>query len=349
MVADTSLGQVRMQRDESGERTRYEDLEVGRDLGTATLFVTQKDIDDQCERMEFYHPWYAVDSPFGGTIAPVRMTYPVARLQFSTVYSVRGLLYKWSFEFVNPVRSNIAYAVNVRLSNKWIKNEREFVEYEAVCQGPDGNVVFTTRRAHVLDYLKRTAPKVGDAGVDSSDGRSPDSPQSQALATMAAAAAAAKNAAPTPRPSVPASFIQVRPLASRATELGAALPSFSLPFTQARFDRYFGEGEFSRGLHYDPLAARREGLQAPAAGGPDVMVLIHNAALQFFGEGWVKGGRSDLTMRRPVTPGEFVTSKGFVKSQELLPDGSVRLVCETWIENSAGEKKTVGTISGIVR
>jgi len=338
-----------MLRDESGERTRFEDLEVGRDLGTATLFLTQKDIDDQCERMEFYHPWFTVDSPFGGTIAPVRLTYPVARLQFSTVYSVRGLLYKWSFDFHKPVRSNVAYSVSVRLSDKWVKNDREFVAYEATCTDTAGETVFTTRRAHVLDYLKRTAPKIGDAGVDTSDGRGPDSPHRQALAAMSAAARAAASAPAPGHARAAASFLDVAPMATRDTRLGAPLPSLSLPFSQARFDRYFGQGEFSRGLHYDPAAAKREGLAAPAAGGPDVMVLIHNAALQFFGEGWVKGGRSDLTMSRPVGPGEFVTSKGYVKAQQLEPDGSLRLVCEAWIENSAGEKKTVGTISGLVR
>jgi hypothetical protein len=38
-----------------------------------------------------------------------------------------------------------------------------------------------------------------------------------------------------------------------------------------------------------------------------------------------------------------------VKAIELQPDGSLRLVCEVWVENQSGEKKVVGTISGLVR
>jgi len=67
------------------------------------------------------------------------------------------------------------------------------------------------------------------------------------------------------------------------------------------------------------------------------------------GAGWVEGGRADLTMVRPIFVGDFVSSRTFVKGKELLVDGSVRLVCEAWVESQTGEKKVAGTVSGIVR
>jgi hypothetical protein len=79
------------------------------------------------------------------------------------------------------------------------------------------------------------------------------------------------------------------------------------------------------------------------------MNFAHRSAFEFFGEGWVVGGKADLTVARPTFVNEFLTSKGFVKGAELMPDGSIRLICEVWVENQTGEKKVVGTVAGIVK
>ena len=54
-------------------------------------------------------------------------------------------------------------------SRKWVKNNREFVEYEAVCHDPDGNKIFVTRRSHALDFLTIDVPKAA-TGIDSGAG-----------------------------------------------------------------------------------------------------------------------------------------------------------------------------------
>src|ERR1700693_2726606 len=126
--------QVRIRHDLRGTRTDYEEIEVGRDLGSSDFMVTQAQIDELCDRSRDHHPFYEVDSPFGGTVAPVSATYMLPRMLFSQTYSVRGLFYKWAFEFLNPVKSNVRYIVSARVSEKWIKNDREFVAYEAVCK-----------------------------------------------------------------------------------------------------------------------------------------------------------------------------------------------------------------------
>ena len=68
------LGQVRILKDAKGLRSSYDEFVVGQDLGTAVLYITPKDIEAACTRMDFYHPWYSVNSPFGGPIFPTHAT-----------------------------------------------------------------------------------------------------------------------------------------------------------------------------------------------------------------------------------------------------------------------------------
>ena len=168
------LGAVRILRDAAGIRTTYEELEIGKDLGSAEFLVTQGQIDQTCDRLEDHHPYYEVGSPFGSTVAPVWMTYLIPRMLFSQTYSVRGLFYKWGFELLGPVRPGVRHTVSATLTEKWIRNDREFVAYEAVCKDESGRVVYRSRRAHVLDFIKRTAPKVGEGAIGTSDARTPE-------------------------------------------------------------------------------------------------------------------------------------------------------------------------------
>src|ERR1700682_1473512 len=91
--------QFRIAKDIGGERAQYEDIEVGKDLGTGSILVTQGQIDAQAARNDFYHPWYSVNSPFGGTIVPIGMTTVTGRRLLSAAYNVVGMHYKWAFEF----------------------------------------------------------------------------------------------------------------------------------------------------------------------------------------------------------------------------------------------------------
>jgi acyl dehydratase len=336
-----TLGQVRIASDRFGPRTTFEELEIGKDLGTEEFLVTQAQIDQVCDRLEDHHPYYEVNSPFGGTVAPVSMTYLITRALFSQTYSVRGLFYKWAVDCMQPVRPGVRHTVTGTLTNKWVKNEREFVAYESVCKDEKGNVIFTTQRAHVLDFIKRTAPKVAH-GIGSSSARTPEGRAGRQ---------------PYWDPDWPADEtaaltgdIVVPPLANFETPIGAPLPSVSIFMSKKRFIKLQEQHLVgrARNLHVDMEAAQQEGLPAPVASAPDLMAMAHRSALEFFGAGWLKGGRADLTCARPTYIGDYVTSKGVVTGRDRLPDGSQRLQCSVWVENQKGEKKVVGTVSGIV-
>ncbi|MDN5346520.1 MAG: hypothetical protein PWP65_84 [Clostridia bacterium] len=162
----TGEGKARVLRDEKGERAKFEDIEVGKDLGSLEWIITQEMIDAQCLMDEDYHEWYKIDSPFGGVIAPPQITYRPPRWLLSRTYNVRGLFYKWQMENLAPIKPNEKIIISARIVDKWIKNNREYISYEAVGVNEAGEELFRTRRTHVLDYIERTAPRTG-VGIDS--------------------------------------------------------------------------------------------------------------------------------------------------------------------------------------
>jgi acyl dehydratase len=129
---------------------------------------------------------------------------------------------------------------------------------------------------------------------------------------------------------------------SQDSAIGLPLPEIACQFVLAHFKR----GDQAT-IHTDMEAARREGLPAPVATGPQVAALIFRQLRVCFGRGWIEGGRCELTFRRPVHVTDFCVARGVVKRREDGPDG-VRLHCDVWIENQAGEKVIVGSASGPV-
>src|SRR5579875_822139 len=124
---------------------------------------------------------------------------------------------------------------------------------------------------------------------------------------------------------------------------GDELPSVARQF---RLDDFKRADEQT--IHTDVEAARREGLEAPVAVGPQVASLIFRQLRTAFGKGWLEGGNCELTFRRPVLVTDFCVAKGVVKNVSPESDGRTRVHCDVWIENQRGEKVIVGTASGLV-
>lgn len=151
--------QTRVLQDHKGKRTEYDEIIVGTEFKSAEWMITPEQIDYFCEGNEDYHEWYTIDSPFGGRIAPPMINYRPARDRFSAAYNVRGLLYIYETENINPIRPNKKMHITGKITNKWIKSEKEFVEYSVTAVDEDGLEIFRTRRVHVLDAIPRTAPR----------------------------------------------------------------------------------------------------------------------------------------------------------------------------------------------
>lgn len=132
------------------------------------------------------------------------------------------------------------------------------------------------------------------------------------------------------------------PLLNAKTKTGSELPEVACQFQLSHFKR----GDAAT-IHTDVEAAKREGLPAPVATGPQVAALIFRQLRMAFGEGWIEGGRCALDFRRPVYVNDFCVARGRVTGVERIGD-HMRLSCDVWIENHKGEKVIAGTASGLV-
>jgi acyl dehydratase len=128
-----------------------------------------------------------------------------------------------------------------------------------------------------------------------------------------------------------------------SVEVGDDLPSIARQFSLDDFKR-----ADEQTIHTDLAAARREGLEAPVAIGPQVASLIFRQLREAFGRGWVEGGACTLTFRRPVLVTDFCVARGKVVGTSTDAAGATRVDCDVWIENQRGEKVIVGSASGSI-
>lgn len=157
---------ARIAEDAHGVRATFDEIEVGRDLGTLEWTISVDDIDKQCRIDEDYDPLYCLGGSAEGRIAPPQIQYRPPRWLLSRNYNVRGVFYRWDFDNLAPLKPDMPITVSGRIVNKWITRGREYIEFEAVGRDPEGRELFRTRRTHVLDIIDRDAPREG-RGLDS--------------------------------------------------------------------------------------------------------------------------------------------------------------------------------------
>ena len=161
-----AASRVRVEHDAQGKRASYDEIEVGTVLGEMDWAVTEEMIEQQCRMDLDYDEWYSLESPWSGRIAPPQISYRPPRWLLSRKYNVRGLFYRWKMENVRPIRLNETLHITCRITDKYVKNDREFIVYNAEAKDARGEIVFRTERIHVLDALERSAPRAGQ-GIDS--------------------------------------------------------------------------------------------------------------------------------------------------------------------------------------
>jgi acyl dehydratase len=132
--------------------------------------------------------------------------------------------------------------------------------------------------------------------------------------------------------------------------IGYALEPISYDITQEKintYSRYVFHGKDTKNIHTDDEVARQAGLPRALAQGRYPIAYISERMLEFFGQGWVQGGKLDVTLVKGVYPGDTLTVKGVV-TQKIPEGNAMRLVLDVWLENQTGEPATTGTASGLV-
>jgi len=94
----------------------------------------------------------------------------------------------------------------------------------------------------------------------------------------------------------------------------------------------------ARGIHDDKDAARKAGFVAPIAGGAQTIAVIAQFLADNFGLRFVRGGRIEVSLIRPVVYGDTLTSHAKIVSVD-----SDRAELQIHVENQRGEQVLMGT------
>jgi acyl dehydratase len=91
-------------------------------------------------------------------------------------------------------------------------------------------------------------------------------------------------------------------------------------------------------IHTDDDAARTAGFPAPIAGGEQTYAVMANFMLDSFGSGFLRGGRLQAALVKPVFYGDTLTMHA-----RIVDDDGPQLQLEVWTESQRGERVLVGT------
>ena len=132
----------------------------------------------------------------------------------------------------------------------------------------------------------------------------------------------------------------------RETRIGAELVSapYLLDAAAAKAYQEGIEGPARRrpsgNIHYDKDAARKAGFVAPIAGGEQTIAIIAQFLADNFGMRFVRGGRIEVSLTKPVLYGDRLTSHAKIVSVD--PDAN-RAELQIHVENQRGEQVLMGT------
>jgi len=139
--------------------------------------------------------------------------------------------------------------------------------------------------------------------------------------------------------------------ANKDLEIGFEIEPKVYEITQEKvniYSRYVFYGKDTKNIHTDNETAKRAGLPRAIAQGRYPVGYLSETMLEFFGEGWIRGGRLDVSLIKGIYPGDTITIKGKIRDK-IQETGATRIVLDVWLENQKGEKATAGTASGIVK
>ena len=108
--------------------------------------------------------------------------------------------------------------------------------------------------------------------------------------------------------------------------------------------RYWGR---RNPLHWDPVTAAKEGLQAPIATGHMSSAYIAEMLVNHFGKHVFQNTHAQIKLIKPVFAGETITTHGVIR-EKISENSGYRFKLDVWTENQESVKKTVGWVETYV-
>jgi acyl dehydratase len=142
---------------------------------------------------------------------------------------------------------------------------------------------------------------------------------------------------------------------AKEIRMGYELPPIKRTITQEKMNAFSAFSEVnvepslrvSGAFHTDKEYAKSKGLPGTLAQSMHYYAFVSEMLTDFFGEGWVRGGRLAMTFVRMVLSGDTITCKAVVTGVKKDDDGN-RVSLDVSCENQKEEKVAVGTASGLV-
>ena len=106
-------------------------------------------------------------------------------------------------------------------------------------------------------------------------------------------------------------------------------------------------GKSAPNIHTSEEMAKSVGFPGTVTEGLQICASISKLMTNFFGEGWIRGGKLSVNFIGIMGPGDTITIKGIVK-EKTPEDSAIRITLDVWCENQRGEKTIVGVASGLV-
>ncbi|HXJ82474.1 MAG TPA: MaoC family dehydratase [Candidatus Methylomirabilis sp.] len=134
----------------------YEHLEVGEDLGTRSIAITDELIDDYRAAVGATHEWYSQSSPFGRRIAPPTIFDNECLRMLDARYARFGSIHaRQAWSFLKPVPVGSTVQVNVRIVDKFVKRDKGWFVMELTATDQDGDTVCRGRHTSVVSLVRK--------------------------------------------------------------------------------------------------------------------------------------------------------------------------------------------------
>ena len=134
----------------------YETLEVGEDLGTKEIVITEDVLRSYVSAIEDEHPWYLESSPFGRPIVPSTVFDEEVLRMLDAKYERFGSIHaKQDWEFKSPAFVGERLKIKTRIADKYIKRERGWMVLQLDVLGEDGREICHAKHYSVVSLKER--------------------------------------------------------------------------------------------------------------------------------------------------------------------------------------------------
>ena len=133
----------------------------------------------------------------------------------------------------------------------------------------------------------------------------------------------------------------------KGVRVGDEEPPVNKRVTQEQIDKWADLSGDHNPLHVDPEFAKSTRFGGTIAHGHLPIAFVSEMMTRWLRQGWILGGKVQLTFLVPVKPGDTIIAKGVVR-EKMVEAGRKVVLCDIFCENQEGTKVIVGEARGAV-